>query len=153
MQTTKSTSPLKVLTPEHAHAELARQRLRRPVAPHLAIYKWQVHSVSSALERNTGLLFAGSLYLFGTCYLAAPWLGVDLSSAALVAALSALPVAAKLILKFSVAWPFTFHVLNGIRYLASSTGRTLNSKAQIVKIAWAVVGSSALAALGLVVYV
>lgn len=153
MQTTKPiTTPLRVIKPESAQEELARQRLRRPVAPHLSIYKWQVHSVSSAMERNTGLLLAGGLYLFSTSYLVAPWLGWDLSSAALVAAFGALPMAAKVVLKFSVAWPFTFHLFNGIRYLISSTGRTLDSKPQFIKIAWAVVGSSALAAVGLVAY-
>lgn len=153
MQTTKpTTTPSKVLKPEADQEILARQRLRRPVAPHLAIYKWQVHSVSSAMERNTGLLLAGGLYLFSTSYLVAPWLGWDLSSATLVAAFGALPLAAKVMLKFSVAWSFTFHFFNGIRYLATSTGRTLNSKAEIVKIAWAVIGSSAVAAVGLVAY-
>ncbi|KAJ5782049.1 hypothetical protein N7457_003823 [Penicillium paradoxum] len=153
LQTTKSvTKPLRVLTPEAGQEELARQRLRRPVAPHLAIYKFQVHSVSSAMERNTGLLLAGSLYLFSTSYLVAPWLGWDLSSATLVAAFGALPLAAKLALKFSIAWPFTFHLFNGIRYLVASTGRTLENRSQIVKVAWAVIGSSAVAAVGLVAY-
>ncbi|KAJ5589251.1 hypothetical protein N7537_011929 [Penicillium hordei] len=154
MQTTKPvTTPLRVIKPEFAQEELVRQRLRRPVAPHLAIYKWQVHSVSSAMERNTGLLLAGGLYLFGTSYLIAPWLGWDLSSAALVAAFGSLSVATKVILKFFVAWPFTFHLFNGIRYIISTTGYTLDSKSQFIKIAWAVVGSSALAAVGLVAYV
>ncbi|KAJ5726580.1 uncharacterized protein N7483_007937 [Penicillium malachiteum] len=153
MQTTKPvTTPLKVLTPQTAQEGLARQRLQRPVAPHLSIYKWQVHSVSSAMERNTGLLLAGGMYLFGTSYLVAPWLGWDLSSAALVAAFGSLPVAAKLGLKFLVAWPFTFHLFAGIRYTVSAAGYTLNNKAQIIKVAWAVVGSSALAAIGLVAY-
>lgn len=153
MQTTKpTTTPLKVNTPEFAQQELARQRLRRPVAPHLAIYKWQVHSVSSAMERNTGLLLAGGLYLFGTSYLLAPMLGWEMSSATLVAAFGALPVAAKVALKFCVAWPFTFHLFNGVRYLAAATARTLNTRAQIIKIAWTVIGSSAVAAVGLVAY-
>ncbi|KOS39848.1 hypothetical protein ACN38_g9293 [Penicillium nordicum] len=154
MQTTKPvTGPLRVIKPESAQEGLARQRLRRPIAPHLSIYKWQVHSVSSAMERNTGLLLAGGLYLFGTSYLVAPWLGWDLPSAALVAAFGSLPVAAKVGLKFFVAWPFTFHLFNGIRYCVSAAGYTLDSKTQIIKIAWAVVGSSALAAIGLVAYV
>ncbi|KAB8077457.1 putative cytochrome b subunit of succinate dehydrogenase [Aspergillus leporis] len=144
MQTTKPvTTPLRVIKPESAQEELARQRLWRPVAPHLSIYKWQVHSVSSALD----------LYLFGTSYLVAPWLGLDLSSASLVAAFGSLPVVAKVLLKSAVAWPFTFHLFDSIRYVVSSTGYTLNSRSQFIKIAWAVVGSSALAAVGLVAYV
>ncbi|THC97441.1 hypothetical protein EYZ11_003090 [Aspergillus tanneri] len=151
MQTTKPT--LKVIKPESAQQELARQRLRRPVSPHLAIYKWQVHSISSAMERNTGLLLAGGLYLFGTSYLVGPWLGWDVSSAALVTAFGALPLAAKVVIKFCVAWPVTFHVFSGIRYVVASTARTLESKSQVIKIAWAVIGTSAFVAAGLVAYV
>ncbi|RJE21385.1 hypothetical protein PHISCL_06289 [Aspergillus sclerotialis] len=150
MQTTKPT--LKVMKVESGEQELARQRLQRPVAPHLSIYKGQVHSVSSALERNTGLFFAGGLYLFGTSYLVAPWFGCDLSSATIAAAFGALPLAAKVAVKFCVAWPFTFHVFNSIRYIAKSTGRTFDSARQMIKIAWAVVGTSALTAVGLVAY-
>ncbi|EPS34231.1 hypothetical protein PDE_09195 [Penicillium oxalicum 114-2] len=154
LQTTKpDTIQLKVNKPEDGLRELERQRLQRPVAPHLSIYKWQIHSVSSAMERNTGLLLSGGLYLFATSYLAAPWLGWDLSSATLAASFGALPVAAKAGIKFFLAWPFTFHLFNGIRYIASSAGYTLTSKPQIVKIAWGVVGSSALAAIGLVAWV
>ncbi|PYH91810.1 hypothetical protein BO71DRAFT_432491 [Aspergillus ellipticus CBS 707.79] len=99
----------------------------------------QINSVSSALERNTGLLFSGSLYLFATSYLLAPYLGWDLSSTTLVAAVAGLPVAAKLALKFAVAWPFTFHVVNGIRYLVTSGAGTIGSRRQIVGMVWGVV--------------
>ncbi|PWY70507.1 cytochrome b560 subunit of succinate dehydrogenase [Aspergillus heteromorphus CBS 117.55] len=139
-------------TPAQAQALLAQQRLRRPVSPHLQIYKWQVNSVSSALERNTGILFSGGLYLFATSYLIAPYLGWDLSSTTLVAAVAGLPVVAKLALKFAIAWPFTFHVVNGVRYLATSGARTIASKGQIVGVAWGVVGVSFLGAVGLVAF-
>ncbi|KAJ5495516.1 hypothetical protein N7539_000632 [Penicillium diatomitis] len=151
--TKPGTIQLKVNKPADGLRELERQRLQRPVAPHLAIYKWQVHSVSSAMERNTGLLLSGGLYLFAASYMVAPWLGSDLSSATLAASFGALPVAAKLGMKFFFAWPFTFHAFNGIRYVVSSAGYTLTSKQQIVKIAWGVVASSALAAIGLVAWV
>ncbi|PYI08870.1 cytochrome b560 subunit of succinate dehydrogenase [Aspergillus sclerotiicarbonarius CBS 121057] len=139
-------------TPQQGQALLANQRLHRPVAPHLQIYKWQVNSVSSAMERNTGLLFSGGLYLFATSYLAAPYLGWDLSSTSLVAAAAALPVAVKFALKFAVAWPFTFHIIAGIRYVATSGAKTLDSKRQFVRIAWGVVGASFVSALGLVCF-
>ncbi|KAL4869915.1 hypothetical protein BDV12DRAFT_70703 [Aspergillus spectabilis] len=144
---------LRAHTPEQGQALLAQQRLRRPVAPHLSIYKWQVHSVSSAMERNTGLLFSGPLYLFATSYLIAPYLGWDLSSTSIVAATAGLPVAAKLGLKFALAWPFTFHVINGVRYVVTAFGsQTLRNREQTVRIAWAVVGTSLLSAVGLVAY-
>lgn len=79
-------------------------------------------------------------------YLAAPCLGLDVSSASLVAAFGALPVAVKLAAKFCVAWPFMFHVVNGVRYLATTFGGTLANKAQFIKIGWGVVGVSVLGA-------
>lgn len=105
------------------------------------------------MERLTGMFFAGGLYLYGTAYLAAPLMGWDLSSASLVAAFGGLPVAVKLAAKFCVAWPFTFHFLSGIRYIATSTGKTLNNKQVVIKIAWGVIGLSALSAVGLVAFV
>ncbi|KAL2847808.1 fumarate reductase respiratory complex transmembrane subunit [Aspergillus pseudoustus] len=145
---------IKSRTPEEGHALLAAQRLRRPVAPHLSIYKFQVHSVSSAMERNTGILLSASLYLFGTGYLVAPSvLGVDVSSASLVAAFAGLPLAAKVAIKFLYAWPFTFHVVNGVRYVVTAVGtQTLSSREQVVRIAWGVVGVSFVSALGLIAY-
>lgn len=99
------------------------------------------------------MLFAGGIYLYGTAYLAAPLLGWDLSSASLVAAFGGLPLAVKMAAKFCVAWPFTFHCLNGVRYLATSTGKTLSDKRVVVKIAWGVIGLSLLSAVGLVALV
>lgn len=72
---------------------LAHQRLSRPVAPHLGIYKWQITSVLSISTRLTGLLLSGLFYAFGAAYLVVPWLGLgwDLSSAGIVAAVHGWP--------------------------------------------------------------
>ncbi|KAL3483356.1 hypothetical protein BJX62DRAFT_220362 [Aspergillus germanicus] len=152
--TTTITPPkIKSRTPEEGRALLAQQRLRRPVAPHLSIYKFQVHSVSSAMERNTGILLSGTIYFFATGYLFSPVFGWDLSSASLVAAFAGLPLFAKVGLKFALAWPFTFHVFNGIRYVVTAVGtQTLRSREQVVRIAWGVVGASFVGALGLVAF-
>ncbi|KAJ0421452.1 hypothetical protein BJY00DRAFT_282282 [Aspergillus carlsbadensis] len=152
---TTPTTPLKIKsrTPEEGRAHLAKQRLHRPVAPHLSIYKFQVHSVSSAMERNTGILLSGTLYFFATGYLLSPVLGWDLSSASLAAAFAGLPLVAKVALKFALAWPFTFHVVNGVRYVLTAVGtQTMRSRGQVVKIAWGVVGVSFVGALGVVAF-
>lgn len=57
---TPKTTPPKALTPADSYKILVSQRLNRPVAPHLAIYKWQITSVLSVLERITGAVLAGS---------------------------------------------------------------------------------------------
>jgi succinate dehydrogenase (ubiquinone) cytochrome b560 subunit len=51
---------------------LAKQRLNRPVAPHLSIYKPQITWYGSALNRVTGVALSGAFYAFGALYLIAP---------------------------------------------------------------------------------
>jgi len=104
------------------------------------------------MERITGIMLAGCLYVFGTTYLAAPFFGWDLSSASIAAAFGALPLAAKVGAKFCLAWPFTFHVFNGVRYMVSAFAKTLDSKSQIVRIGWAMTGASTLSALVLALW-
>lgn len=75
----------------NADSILGRQRLNRPVAPHLGIYKWQITSVLSISTRITGLLVSGAFYAFGAAYVVSPYLGWDLSSAAIEAWVAGLP--------------------------------------------------------------
>lgn len=82
---------------------LAQQRLRRPLSPHLTIYKWEITSVLSSLMRITGVALSASLYLFGAFYLASPHLGLDLSSSAIAAAFGNLPAAVRYPIKFMVS--------------------------------------------------
>ncbi len=79
------------MSPSEGDKILIAQRRNRPTAPHLAIYKFQLTSVNSSLERITGIALGGSLYIFGIAYLASPYLGWDLSSSALAAAMAGLP--------------------------------------------------------------
>ncbi|EFW20928.1 succinate dehydrogenase cytochrome b560 subunit [Coccidioides posadasii str. Silveira] len=138
-----------VRTPQDGQRILAAQRLNRPVSPHLSIYKFQITSVVSSLERLTGMMLSGGLYLFGTAYVVSPYLGWDLSSASLAAAFGALPFATKAAAKFSIAWPFLFHCLNGTKYMVWSWGKLLNNKAVIqaglVTVGTATAGAAALA--------
>ncbi|KAL2007461.1 hypothetical protein VTN00DRAFT_8899 [Thermoascus crustaceus] len=118
-----------IKTPQNQGQQiLARQRLSRPTSPHLGIYKWQITSVVSSLERITGIIFAGGLYVFSTAYFASPYLGWDLSSASMAAAFGALPVAVKAAAKFCVAWPFAFHCFNRAKYLVWSAGGLLTNR-------------------------
>lgn len=135
--TSKASDPTKLL---------AEQRLHRPVSPHLTIYRPQVTWILSALHRNTGLILSGPLYLFSIAYLAAPALGWHLESASLAAAFATLPLIAKILLKATVALPFTFHTLNGVRHLVWDLGRGITNK-QVIKSGWAVVGLSVVSAL------
>ncbi|KAK4142330.1 uncharacterized protein C8A04DRAFT_38431 [Dichotomopilus funicola] len=130
------------LTPADANAILAKQRLNRPVSPHLAVYdKQQTWFGGSIWMRITGSLFSGSLYVFATAYLAAPLLGWHLESASLAAAFGALPVALKGGIKFLAAWPFAFHAINGVRHLLFDMAKGFQRQT-IVKSGWYIWGAS-----------
>ncbi|KAL4787848.1 hypothetical protein BJX76DRAFT_267949 [Aspergillus varians] len=135
--TTTSSDPNKIL---------AEQRLRRPVSPHLTIYRPQVTWYLSGLHRITGILLSGPLYLFATAYLAAPLFGWHLESASLAAAFAAIPAAAQVGLKTFFALPFTYHCMNGLRHLTWDTGRAINNKL-VIQTGWTVVGLSVVSAL------
>ncbi|CDM35879.1 hypothetical protein DTO013E5_5392 [Penicillium roqueforti] len=127
---------------------LVQQRLRRPVAPHLSIYRPQIGWIGSSLHRITGVALSGTLYLWATAYLASPALGWHIESASMVAAMGALPFAAKVALKTTLALPFTYHCMNGIRHLMWDLGRGLTNPV-IIKTGWTVIGLSVASAVGL----
>ncbi|RJE21725.1 succinate dehydrogenase cytochrome [Aspergillus sclerotialis] len=125
---------------------LAQQRLNRPVSPHLSIYRPQITWIGSASNRIAGIILSGGLYLFSTAYLASPLLGWHLESASVAAAFGALPLLAKVALKGTVAFPFAYHSLNGLRHLMWDAGRGFTNQ-QVIKTGWTVVGLSAVSAL------
>ncbi|KAJ6002171.1 hypothetical protein N7499_001964 [Penicillium canescens] len=127
---------------------LVKQRLRRPIAPHLSIYKPQIGWIGSSLHRITGVALSGTLYLWATAYLVSPALGWHLESATMAASMGAMPVLAKVLLKSTLALPFTYHCMNGLRHLMWDLGRGLTNPV-IIKSGWAVVGLSIASALGL----
>ncbi|KAK4446625.1 hypothetical protein QBC34DRAFT_411081 [Podospora aff. communis PSN243] len=132
------------LTPADANSILAKQRLNRPVSPHLDIYdKSQTWFGGSIWQRFTGAGFSGAMYIFGASYLAAPLLGWHLESASIAAAMGALPLAAKGAIKFVLAWPFAFHALNGVRHLVFDTALVSSFKRRtIVQTGWYLWGAS-----------
>jgi succinate dehydrogenase (ubiquinone) cytochrome b560 subunit len=116
-----------------ASSIVVAQRKNRPISPHLGIYKAQITSVGSSLNRITGAVLSGGIapsadklttgiYLFGTAYLVSPLLGWHLDVPTMAAAFGSLPVAAKLGIKTAIALPFSYHSINGLRHLLWDTG-------------------------------
>ncbi|KAK9474739.1 uncharacterized protein V1510DRAFT_447023 [Dipodascopsis tothii] len=121
----------KVMTPDEAHDILVKQRSLRPTSPHLTIYRPQMTWYLSGLHRITGVALAGGFYAFGLSYLAAPYLGIELTSATLASAFGALPLVAKVGLKTVASIPFTFHAFNGVRHLVWDLAVMVNNKGVI----------------------
>jgi succinate dehydrogenase (ubiquinone) cytochrome b560 subunit len=138
---------------EHeAERLLGQQRLRRPLSPHLSIYRWQITSVPSSLMRITGIAMSGAFYVFGILYLFSPWLGLNLSSSTIAASFGALPIAVQVPIKFTLAWFLTFHAFNGLRYLSWDMAMGISNK-QVARTGWILVIASTASALALAVYV
>ncbi|EMC94264.1 hypothetical protein BAUCODRAFT_36733 [Baudoinia panamericana UAMH 10762] len=127
---------------------LAKQRLSRPVSPHLSIYRPQITWYGSILNRITGSILSGGFYMFGALYLVAPYLGWHLETAVLAAAFAKWPLVVKFPLKAIVAWFFTYHSFNGVRHLMWDMASMISNK-QVNQTGWAVVGLSTVAAVGL----
>lgn len=125
---------------------LAKQRLNRPVAPHLAIYKPQITWYLSGLNRITGVAVSGAFYLYGVLYLVAPSLGWHVESAVLAASFAAWPMLLQVATKFTLAWPFMFHSFNGLRHLTWDTASMITNE-KVKQTGWAVLGVSTLASL------
>lgn len=60
-----------------------------------------------------------AFYLGAMAYVALPAAGVSIDTASIISSFAALPVAAKFAAKATIAAPFVFHSLNGVRHLVS----------------------------------
>ncbi|EON69351.1 hypothetical protein W97_08611 [Coniosporium apollinis CBS 100218] len=127
---------------------LVKQRLNRPVSPHLGIYRPQITWYGSALNRITASILSGGFYIFGFSYLIAPLFGWDLSSQRLAKSFGSLPKSVKVGTKMLLAFPFTYHSLNGVRHLAWDLGYGFSNKA-VMQTGWATVAASVASSLGL----
>jgi succinate dehydrogenase (ubiquinone) cytochrome b560 subunit len=101
------------------------ERLNRPQSPHLTIYKPQLTSMLSITHRGTGVALAGYAAIFGVAGLVCPE-GANSIVHAIEAA--QLGTASLVALKFTLAFPFAFHAVNGVRHLFWDLGKFLSVK-------------------------
>jgi len=135
--------------PSNSDTILVQQRLRRPLSPHLSIYRPQITSTLSVLMRITGLTMSGAFCFYPLLYLASPLLGIDVSVESLATSFGSWPAFVKLPLKLAVAWTFTFHSFNSLRFLTWDMARGITNK-RVAQTGWAVVGASFASAVALV---
>lgn len=95
---------------------LMRQRyLKRPIAPHITIYKKQLTWMVSGAHRVTGCAMAGTLLIGGILFTAGPITFTQFVE--FIRGLH-LPFIFYDALKFIIAFPIAFHTLNGLRFIA-----------------------------------
>lgn len=125
------------------------QRKKRPVSPHLSIYQPQLTWYMSMLNRITGSVLSGGIYIFGATYAVSPLFGWHLETATMAAAFGGLPLAAKLGIKGMIALPFTYHSWNGIRHLMWDATKGLDLK-NVYRTGYMVMGLTAISTVALV---
>jgi succinate dehydrogenase (ubiquinone) cytochrome b560 subunit len=82
--------------------------MKRPISPHLSIYRPQVTWILSAGHRITGAAVGSLLYAFGAGY----GVGIVGSPTSMAGALSSPVIRAALIA------PVVFHSINGVRHIS-----------------------------------
>jgi succinate dehydrogenase (ubiquinone) cytochrome b560 subunit len=102
--------------------------------------------------RITGLAMSGTFCFYPILYLTAPFIGIDVSVASLVTNFGSLPTLVKMPLKLAVAWTFTFHGFNSLRFLTWDMARGITNK-RVAQTGWTVVVASFASALALVTLV
>ena len=121
------------------------KRLSRPVSPHLTIYKPQLTAMLSITHRGTGCFNSALLSGFAVAAVAMPGnFGMCLEALNAAAYGPAVIFATKWIL----AWPFCFHMLNGVRHLAWDMGMGFQMS-DLYKTGWTVTALSLALATGL----
>ncbi|XP_066298493.1 succinate dehydrogenase cytochrome b560 subunit, mitochondrial-like [Branchiostoma lanceolatum] len=102
---------------------------KRPMSPHLTIYKPQLTAMLSITHRGTGAAMAGFVYAFSMGMLVVnPLLGWDFPT--IISFIKSLEIHPWLILggKWFMAWPIAYHAMNGVRHLSWDAGYGFNMK-------------------------
>ncbi|XP_077012804.1 succinate dehydrogenase cytochrome b560 subunit, mitochondrial isoform X1 [Tamandua tetradactyla] len=121
---------------------------KRPLSPHLTIYRWPLTMIMSASHRGSGIGLSTGVTLFGLSALILP--GNFESYLELVKSLCLGP-ALIYTAKFLLAFPLTYHALNGIRHLSWDLGKGMKIpqlyQSGVVVLVLTVLSSAVLAAM------
>jgi succinate dehydrogenase / fumarate reductase cytochrome b subunit len=113
--------------------------IRRPVSPHLGIYRWEITMVASILNRITGVaLAAGTLVLVWWLLAAA----AGPAAFALVQEFLISPLGLLVLLGWTAA--LFYHLFAGLRHLAWDIGIGF-AKPSLNPVSWAVLAATVLA--------
>lgn len=100
-------------------------RMNRNLSPHLTIYKPQLTSMLSITHRGTGMALTGYAAIFGLSALVCPEGANSVVNMIEGLQLGTVSLAA---LKFTIAFPFAYHSVNGVRHLIWDLGKFLTIK-------------------------
>eukprot|EP00658_Telonema_sp_P-2_P006291 TRINITY_DN12405_c0_g1_i3.p1 TRINITY_DN12405_c0_g1~~TRINITY_DN12405_c0_g1_i3.p1 ORF type:complete len:194 (-),score=41.90 TRINITY_DN12405_c0_g1_i3:209-790(-) len=109
-----------------------KRNQNRPVSPHIFIYAWPPASLSSIANRFSGIAMSVGMLGMGSVGL----VGGDVS--AMMAAIGASSVGG--LAKFSVAFPFSYHYVVGIRHLVWDRKPEMLTNEEVTKTSYGVFG-------------
>ncbi|KAL1235914.1 Succinate dehydrogenase cytochrome b560 subunit [Trichinella spiralis] len=115
-----------------------QKNLKRPLSPHLTVYKPMLTWMVSGLHRISGVVMGTTVALFSIGLMAAPF---DFTTLIEYIRNLHLPVVFVYAVKYAIAWPLTFHTLNGVRFLAFDLAKGTDIPT-VYKTGWTVVGLS-----------
>lgn len=120
-------------------------RGKRPLSPHLTIYRPQITSILSVLHRGTGCAMAVSMALIVWWFLAAA------TGAAYFEFVDGLMTSwIGFLILLGSAWAFFYHLCNGVRHMWWDIGNGFEME-QVTQSGYAVLGASGLLTLILLV--
>lgn len=115
---------------------------RRPLSPHIQVYRWQIQMVTSILHRATGIALA-----VGTLLVVWGILALAAGEAAFAQFKACIGSPLGILLLVGWSWALSYHLCNGIRHLVQDGGMGY-AIPQFVRSSWlSVVGSIVLTAL------
>uniref|UniRef100_A0A0R3S0K5 Succinate dehydrogenase cytochrome b560 subunit, mitochondrial n=1 Tax=Elaeophora elaphi TaxID=1147741 RepID=A0A0R3S0K5_9BILA len=133
---------------EWGYDYLLRQRaLKRPISPHLSVYKPQVTWMVSGFHRLTGCAMGGTLLIGGIGFALLP---LNFTTFIDFIRGLGLPWVVTDTFKFIIAYPIAFHALNGIRFIAFDLAMGTDI-ASVYASGYAVLSLAALIALAVVI--
>jgi len=108
----------------------AKPAVKRPLSPHLSIYRFQINMVMSILHRITG-----TANYFGTAFVAAWLMSAATGSKHYETANALLTHPIGMLLVFGYSWSVIHHMVGGVRHLIWDTGRGF-SIANVNALSW-----------------
>ena len=119
---------------------MAESQTQRPVSPHVTIYSFPVCALSSITTRVTGCALS-----FGGAGLGlVEIIGGNGAALELMSTIGGGGVMIAGVAKFSVAFPFIYHYLGGLRHLVWDNSPEMLTNVDVEKASYALVGSSVL---------
>ena len=119
---------------------MAESQTKRPVSPHVTIYSFPVCALSSITTRVTGCALS-----FGGAGLGlVEIIGGNGAALELMSTIGGGGVMIGGVAKFSVAFPFIYHYLGGLRHLVWDNSPEMLTNVDVEKASYALVGSSVL---------